>query len=65
MQSYGALLQIELEKGIEEKINSLRTQLESPQETGRTDFIRGQIYALREMDALIGQAADAANQTNR
>ena len=65
MQSYGALLQFELEKAIGEKVETLRTQLESPQESGRTDFIRGQLYALREMDALIDQAAQAANQSNR
>ena len=65
MQTYGALFQHELEKLVVDKINTLRTQLESPQESGRTDFIRGQIYALREINGLMDQASDAANQENR
>ncbi len=65
MQSYGALFQHELEKAIGDKIEALRTQLESPQESGRTDFIRGQLYALRELDGMMEQAAKDANQSNR
>ena len=56
-------LQRELDRLIAERIEDLRDNLEQPD--ARSDWLRGQLHALREMRGLMEEAAKAAEQGNR
>lgn len=65
MQTYNSRLRTELEKAITARIETLRDSLETPNPTFPPDYFRGQIYALRQMEGIIDEAAAAADQNNR
>lgn len=62
MQTYGSLFQRELDMLIKKRIEDLRDRLESVD--ANTDFLRGQIFALRDLGDLMEEAAEKSEQAN-